>query len=41
MDMITLVTFAHTGLPRNVHALEDRTTIQANIDKLEKWCGKN
>lgn len=38
-DMITLIIFA--WLPRSVHTLEDRIKIQANLDKLEKWSGKN
>lgn len=38
-DMITLITFA--WLPRSVHTLEDRIKIQDNLDKLEKWSGKN
>lgn len=42
MDMITLITVADTGLPRRVCTLEELfKLIQANIDKLEKWSGKN
>lgn len=41
MDMTTHITIADSRLPRRVRTLADRIKIQANIDKLEKWSGKN